>query len=569
MTAIATTTAPPAPTLQIVSLEQIAESPSNPRKRFGDVEGLAKSLQAEGMLQPVLLRPWPADRPTPAKGTTFELVVGSRRRRAALLAKLPGIPAIVRDMSDREVLEKQLHENAQREDVHPLEEADGYRELHERHGVHVDEIAARSGKTKAYIYARLKLCALAPAAREAFLADKLSASTALLIARIPDARLQEQATEEVTKIRTWETEPMSFRMAAQHIQGKYMLRLEQAPFSTTDEKLVAAAGSCTKCPKRTGNQRELFADISSGDVCTDPKCYQSKVDADWAKKKAEATAKGRQVLEGKQAAEALRSRNFESLDSVVDDDEDPDRPDRTVRQVLGKEAAAATVLVRDEQGRAHEMVPTELVDKAIERQAKAQPKKGPAVGPAADNAKSAEERQREAAAAELRGRVVPRALAELVAKVEKRQPDAGFWRLLVGPLSDDYGNSQDVVERRWPAELDDPKGLRDVGEPEIVAEHARSMNEGQLRGLVFELVIASTARSAWSGYHAQFQAACDKYGVDLKALEKQVRDEEKAAAKAKAAPPKKEPAKPAAKKPAAKKEVKAPKKGVKLAGRKS
>jgi ParB/RepB/Spo0J family partition protein len=569
MTAIATTTAPPAPTLQIVSLEQIAESPSNPRKRFGDVEGLAKSLQAEGMLQPVLLRPWPADRPTPAKGTTFELVVGSRRRRAALLAKLSGIPAIVRDMSDREVLEKQLHENAQREDVHPLEEADGYRELHERHGVHVDEIAARSGKTKAYIYARLKLCALAPAAREAFLADKLSASTALLIARIPDARLQEQATEEVTKIRTWETEPMSFRMAAQHIQGKYMLRLEQAPFSTTDEKLVAAAGSCTKCPKRTGNQRELFADISSGDVCTDPKCYQSKVDADWAKKKAEATAKGRQVLEGKQAAEALRSRNFESLDSVVDDDEDPDRPDRTVRQVLGKEAAAATVLVRDEQGRAHEMVPTELVDKAIERQAKAQPKKGPAVGPAADNAKSAEERQREAAAAELRGRVVPRALAELVAKVEKRQPDAGFWRLLVGPLSDDYGNSQDVVERRWPAELDDPKGLRDVGEPEIVAEHARSMNEGQLRGLVFELVIASTARSAWSGYHAQFQAACDKYGVDLKALEKQVRDEEKAAAKAKAAPPKKEPAKPAAKKPAAKKEVKAPKKGVKLAGRKS
>jgi ParB/RepB/Spo0J family partition protein len=568
MTATATT-APTAPTLQIVSLEQIAESPSNPRKRFGAIEELAKSLQAEGMLQPVLLRPWPADRPAPAKGTTFELVVGSRRRRAALLAKLSGIPAIVRDMSDREVLEKQLHENAQREDVHPLEEADGYRELHERHGVHVDEIAARSGKTKAYIYARLKLCALAPAAREAFLADKLSASTALLIARIPDARLQEQATEEVTKIRTWETEPMSFRMAAQHIQGKYMLRLEQAPFSTTDEKLVAAAGSCTKCPKRTGNQRELFADISSGDVCTDPKCYQSKVDADWAKKKAEATAKGRQVLEGKQAAEALRSRNFESLDSVVDDDEDPDRPDRTVRQVLGKEAAAATVLVRDEQGRAHEMVPTELVDKAIERQAKAQPKKGPAVGPAADNAKSAEERQREAAAAELRGRVVPRALAELVAKVEKRQPDAGFWRLLVGPLSDDYGNSQDVVERRWPAELDDPKGLRDVGEPEIVAEHARSMNEGQLRGLVFELVIASTARSAWSGYHAQFQAACDKYGVDLKALEKQVRDEEKAAAKAKAAPPKKEPAKPAAKKPAAKKEVKAPKKGVKLAGRKS
>jgi ParB/RepB/Spo0J family partition protein len=138
------------------------------------------------------------------------------------------IPAMMRHMSDEEVVVFQTIENLQREDVHPLEEAEGYERLMKEFKYSADQLAEQVGKSRAYIYARLKLCALGGAARRAFYGgdNKLSASTALLIARIPVDSLQEQAT---TEILTWSNgEPMSYRKAAQHIQARYMLRLADA-----------------------------------------------------------------------------------------------------------------------------------------------------------------------------------------------------------------------------------------------------------------------------------------------------------------------------------------------------
>ncbi len=117
-----------------IPLEQIVESPTNQRRTFRDLDELADTIRAHGVLQAVLVRPLGAD---------FELVFGARRFRAAKLAGLSHIPATVRELSDAAALELQLIENSKRDDVHPLEEADGYRELHERHHVPIEEIAAK------------------------------------------------------------------------------------------------------------------------------------------------------------------------------------------------------------------------------------------------------------------------------------------------------------------------------------------------------------------------------------------------------------------------------------------
>lgn len=118
-----------------IPLDAISPSPSNPRRRMEPpaLDELAASIRAQGIIEPILVRPTRDGAPTP-----YELVVGERRWRAARLADLSTIRAQVREMDDRAVLEVQIAENAQRADVHPLDEADAYRRLHVEHRVEVE-----------------------------------------------------------------------------------------------------------------------------------------------------------------------------------------------------------------------------------------------------------------------------------------------------------------------------------------------------------------------------------------------------------------------------------------------
>src|SRR5213078_213049 len=131
----------------------------------------------------------------PAEGG-WELVFGARRLRAAQAVGLVEIPAMVQSMTDRVVLEVQVIENLQRADVHPLEEAEGFKALHEQYGVSVEELAAKTGKSVAFVRNRLKLCSLHANAKEAFLKGAINASVAQLLARMPE-QLQEKATAEL------------------------------------------------------------------------------------------------------------------------------------------------------------------------------------------------------------------------------------------------------------------------------------------------------------------------------------------------------------------------------------
>ncbi len=134
----------------------IHPGPFQPRHRFDDepLRALAESIRENGILQPILVRP---RRDDPA---SFEIVAGERRWRAAQLAQLHEVPVIVRDLTDQEALELALVENVQRQDLSPLEEAEGYRRLLEEFHNTQDDLARRVGKSRSHITNILRLLGL-------------------------------------------------------------------------------------------------------------------------------------------------------------------------------------------------------------------------------------------------------------------------------------------------------------------------------------------------------------------------------------------------------------------------
>lgn len=286
-------------------LAKLKPSPLNHRKVFDKekMKELAESIRVQGVIQPILARPLNG-------AGDFEVVAGERRYRAAKDAGLAEIPAVVRELTDAQALELQVIENGQRVDVHPLEEAEGYEALLRCDGAKgakytVDDIAAKVGKSRSSIFARLKLLALCPEGRKALYEGELDASRALLIARIGHHDTQRQALKDVLQGRFGNREPMSYREAHQHLLQNYMLQLKSAPFDIKDDKLLPKVGACGPCPKRTGNSTDLFGDVKGADVCTDPKCFDDKRQAHYSVAVRELEAKGNKVIAGDKAKKAF------------------------------------------------------------------------------------------------------------------------------------------------------------------------------------------------------------------------------------------------------------------------
>ncbi|HRP76897.1 MAG TPA: ParB/RepB/Spo0J family partition protein, partial [Rhodocyclaceae bacterium] len=289
---------------------------------------------------------------------------GERRYRASLLAGLDDIPALVRHLDTRQVLEIQVIENLQRRGVNELEEADGYHIMMRDYGYTADDLAAKVGKSKAYIYARLKLASLCEAGRKAFYAGTLSASVALLVARIPTPTLQEQALDDV--LTHWNG-PMSARAAAAHIQQRYMLRLKDAPFPRDNAFLLLIAGTCTTCPKNTANDRILYADTDA-DVCTDPACYLDKTANHLAAEIERKHAAGYAVIAGK-AAEKLAPHGIHGSTvgayALLDEKDYYNGNYITARKALGKTPAETVYIVDSRRGRLVEAIDQKALKAAL------------------------------------------------------------------------------------------------------------------------------------------------------------------------------------------------------------
>ncbi len=176
----------PAETVVFVSLDDIRPNSAQPRKIFDQeaLQDLAASIREHGVIQPVLLRP--------AK-TGFELVAGERRWRAARLAGLKQIPAIVRELTDRQNMFYALIENMQREDLNSIEEARGMEEMMSAFGLNQEETAKTIGKSRSYVTNALRLLRLPQDVQDMVMDGRLSAGHARAIAGLEGEALQLEA----------------------------------------------------------------------------------------------------------------------------------------------------------------------------------------------------------------------------------------------------------------------------------------------------------------------------------------------------------------------------------------
>ena len=264
-----------------VPLSVLTESKTNPRRTFEPIalKELAESIRSQGVLSPLLVRPLTEN--------GFEIIAGARRYRAAQMAEQSAVPVRIVHLSDAAALEAQLVENLVRSEIHPMEEAQGFRALLDldEPKYSIDQIAGRVGKSPSFVAARLKLTDLVPAAVEAFYADEIGVGHALLLAKLP-ADQQAQALSACFKeVYNNGAKPARILLPVRNLQGwidsNILLVLKDAPFDKKDAQLVPAAGSCADCPKRTGHNKLLFGDDlgRQGDRCTDPGCYAAKVSA--------------------------------------------------------------------------------------------------------------------------------------------------------------------------------------------------------------------------------------------------------------------------------------------------
>lgn len=165
-----------------IAIDLIQPNPNQPRKTMVEAElaALADSIAEKGVVQPILLRPIEG-------GARYEIVAGERRWRAAQRARLHEIPALVRELTDRETLEIGIVENVQRADLNPIEEAQSYRQLIDRFGHTQEDVAQAVAKSRSHIANMMRLLNLPDSIQKHVAGGRLSAGHARAIATAPNA----------------------------------------------------------------------------------------------------------------------------------------------------------------------------------------------------------------------------------------------------------------------------------------------------------------------------------------------------------------------------------------------
>jgi len=180
-----------------IPIEAIKPNPHQPRRRFdeAELEELAHSIRDRGVLQPILVRP-------AMYAGQYQIVAGERRWRAAQRAGLRAMPALVRSLSDAEVLEIAIVENVQRADLSPIEEAEGYKALIDKFGRTQAEVADVVGKSRVHVTNALRLLSLPDEAQALVREGRITAGHARALVGAPDAaRLAGEVAERGLNVR--------------------------------------------------------------------------------------------------------------------------------------------------------------------------------------------------------------------------------------------------------------------------------------------------------------------------------------------------------------------------------
>ena len=179
---------------QLLPLHKVEPNPNQPRRDFDpeELQSLADSITTHGVIQPLTVRE--------TGSGYYQIIAGERRWRAARIAELREIPAIVIEADDRKVMELALIENLQRQDLNPVEEATGYQVLMDEYGLTQEEAANRVGKSRPAVANMLRLLTLCPDVLEMVREDKLSAGHARAVAGLKSEKLQKEAAQKISAL---------------------------------------------------------------------------------------------------------------------------------------------------------------------------------------------------------------------------------------------------------------------------------------------------------------------------------------------------------------------------------
>lgn len=513
--------------LELVDVKNLRPSPFNRREHYGDLKSFGESLLREGVLQPLRVRPVGAN-------GHYELVFGHRRLAAAVQVEIPTLPVIVCNMTDDDVIDAQITENVEREDMHPMDEAELFGQLLERE-LTVEDIANRRGCEQEYVRSRTKLLSLAKPVRKMFVAGKFGAEVAFVIARIPDPKLQKKAADALTGNRRT---PIDIEEARRLVRREYMLDLRAAPFDVAADDLVAGAKSCASCPKRTGQQRELFGEIKKrDDLCMDPACWSEKAAVAWKARSKEARKEGLAVLSIKDSKAAFQSwsggadgrHELAHGSGFVDADESCNdyrvkHHDKSWAKLLG-EATPEITLAKDPGGAPRRLIDRKKAERALVK-LKLIKKEKRSTSPAAQGKQARKDRA-------IKKEAAHRAIEQLGAEAETKTFGQDSKLLQVLAYLGNSGPRTEVAKLHGEKEEGFAKSL--LAEPDGY----------KLLKYILEAALFDVLRDfGHKGYGLEFITACEHLGVDVAAIEKKVADEKKPKKKApKAKAKKKAPAK--------------------------
>lgn len=181
------------PALAEIAIDTIGPNPRQPRQNFDPtgLQELADSIREHGLIQPLVVTRGPGLQP--GGGPTYTIIAGERRWRAARLAGLQQVPAVIKEASDQALLELALVENVQRADLNPLEEATAYKMLVDEFGLTQAQVATRMGKARVTVTNALRLLRLSEPVKEALISGKISEAHARALLGLEEEDLQVEA----------------------------------------------------------------------------------------------------------------------------------------------------------------------------------------------------------------------------------------------------------------------------------------------------------------------------------------------------------------------------------------
>ena len=216
-----------------ISISNLKPSPSQPRRLFdkNSINELAESIKSKGLVQPILVRP------SPTETGIYEIIAGERRWRAAQIAQLHEVPAVVRKLDDVEALEIAIIENVQRSDLSPIEEAAGYKRLIENHGHTQEALAEIVGKSRSHIANIIRLLGLPQSIQDMISEGKISSghARAIMNSAFPE-QLAEKIVSENLSVRAAED------LAKQRKPGVKKVKLKDPDTIDLENNLTAKLG---------------------------------------------------------------------------------------------------------------------------------------------------------------------------------------------------------------------------------------------------------------------------------------------------------------------------------------